>query len=148
MQRAGDPERKRAGYVLLVFAVSSCFLVGFVGLGVDVGYLQGVRRKMQTAADAAAIGGALELKAKSANVVAAGRADAALNGFVDGNGHITVQINVPPTQGPWRDKKDAVEAIVTQAVPTMFMGVLGFRTVTVQARAVGIAGSGAATLGE
>ena len=49
------------GYILLTSAVSLTVLLGFLGLSVDVGYLQFQKRRIQSAADAAAAGAAFQL---------------------------------------------------------------------------------------
>jgi hypothetical protein len=136
--------RRQSGNVLVLATLSMFVLFGFMGLVLDMGYMYFHKRRMQTAADAAAIGGAQELLLSSsvtnATIVSAGRKDSQLNGFtnattVDG-GAITVDINSPPTSGTKAGQSGFVEAIVTQPQPTMFMRMLGFNSATVKARAV------------
>src|ERR1051326_7234058 len=133
---------KRAGYILATGSVLSVLLFAFMGLAVDTGYFQWMKRRIQSAADAAAVGAIRELQAKSGNQVTAGKADSSLNGFTDGTNNVTVTINVPPTSGTYAGNNNAAEAIVSQQVSTYFMGVLGLNTVTIKARAVGALGSG------
>jgi uncharacterized membrane protein len=75
-------------------------LLGAMGLAFDVGYLEYTQRQMQTAADAAAQGGAQEIvRGNSTGVVAAADADATSNGFTSGTNSVTVTINNPPQTG-------------------------------------------------
>jgi hypothetical protein len=133
---------KRAGYILVTGSLLAFLLFGFMGLAVDAGYLQWVKRRMQSAADAAAVAAVMELKATSGRQVSAGQGDASLNGFTDGTNNVTVTINVPPASGSYAGVNTAAEAIISQPVPTYFMGILGFSTVTLRSRAVGALGSG------
>lgn len=65
----------RRGFVLVTMILSLGILLAFLGLAIDVGYEQYTKVRMQTAADAAALGGARELAASgSANLVSAAQA--------------------------------------------------------------------------
>jgi hypothetical protein len=124
-------------------AVSMFGLLGLIGLALDTAYVQQVKTRMQTAADAAAIGAVDELKMNgSAGVVTAGKGDAGQNGFTDGVNGVTVTINNPPLSGYYTGDRTAAEALISQNVPTFFMSVLGFRSMVVRARAVSRQGSG------
>src|SRR6202042_1688794 len=94
----------------------------------------------QTAADSAAMAGAEELN--YGDLVAAGKADAASNGYTDGTSSVTVTINNPPTSGPNASNAGYVEAIVSKPEPTFFLRVLGVATMTVSTRAVAYEGNG------
>jgi len=130
--------RRTAGYVVVGLAVSSFALIGFLGFAIDIGYLRSVQSRMQTAADAAALAGALELARGRADATGAAKEDAALNGFRDGENRTAVQIHTPPRRGALRSHAGAVEAVVSQPVRPFFMSALGFSTVTVAARAVAL----------
>jgi uncharacterized membrane protein len=123
----------------LLAAVSIVTLAAFAGLAVDSGYMEAVRRRAQTAADSAALSAAFELqRGDRDNMKQAARVDAALNGFVDGQQNTSVAIANPPVAGAYAKNDKAVEAIVTQAVPTSFMRILGASSTTVTARAVAL----------
>jgi Flp pilus assembly protein TadG len=126
--------RRESGQIFALVAMSLVVLLGFASLAVDVGFLWNKRRQMQTAADAAAIGGMRGLAHGS--VVADALRDAKLNNFQNGTNSIKVTINNPPASGIYAGDPNAVEAIISQPVPTYFMRVLGFASVPVQARAV------------
>ncbi|MGB0034296.1 MAG: pilus assembly protein TadG-related protein [Candidatus Acidiferrales bacterium] len=134
-------QRKReAGQALIVAAFALIFLLGFIGLGIDVGYLRNLKRQMQTAADAAAMAGAAELS--YSDVTAAAKADSASNGFTDGVNAVTVTVNNPPLSGQHIGDSKYVEAIVSQNAPTLFAKAFGVKTVTMKARAVAHLGGG------
>jgi Putative Flp pilus-assembly TadE/G-like len=125
------------GYVLLSVAFMMLMFLGFLGLAIDLGYFFYVRRQMQKATDAAAIGGDHEVElGQYSQVTPAGQNDASLNGFTDGQSSITVTIHNPPTSGPYAGETTAVEAIINQPVPTLFMRAFGMGTVPVRTRAV------------
>lgn len=140
---AGPMKRRGGGFVLVTMAISATVLLAIVGLAIDTGYLQLVKTRMQTAADAAAVGGVQEIKQNGAgNVVSASKADAALNGFTDGVNSVTITVNHPPASGSYTSDQTGVEAIVSQNVGPFFMQLLGFTSVSVRARAVARQGSG------
>lgn len=146
--------RKEAGQALALTAFGLLMLMGFVGLGVDVGVLRHDKRLQQTAADAAAIAGAMNLNAGTS--VTTGAYDAAqANGFADtgtfcsgtcpssgGLGYVTVTVNYSgsactgPCSGPHTGNANYVEVLVSAVQPTYFMKILGFNTQVVTARAV------------
>ncbi len=131
------------GSVLLTTVLLLPLFLGILGLAVDLGYCFYVRRQMYRAADAAAIGGTDELRlGDQAGVVAAGKNDAAANGFTDGANGVVVTINSPPSTASYTKDSTAVEAVISQSVPTFFMRVVGVNSVTIGARAVAHLGSG------
>jgi hypothetical protein len=133
----------RRGFILVTMIASITVLVAFLGLAIDVGYQQYLKIRMQTAADAAALGGARELAASgTANLVSAARGDAGTNGFANGQNSVTVTVNNPPSSGYSTTNSTAVEVIISQTVPTLFMQVLGISSGTIRARAVAQTQSG------
>ncbi len=112
-------------------------LFAFAGLAVDVGYIQTMKLRAQSAADAAAEAALFELKDGKTDLTTAGQHDAALNGFTNGTNSTTVTINNPPLQGSYSGNSQAVEAVVVRTVPTFFMGILNFGTVNVTGYASG-----------
>ncbi|MCC6537312.1 MAG: hypothetical protein IT162_07175, partial [Bryobacterales bacterium] len=127
--------RKR-GVILIVFALGTFVLCGFAGLALDVSYLQMWQRKAQTAADAAAIAAALDLKRNRNSQSASGAAfvDAAANGFTH-NADSTVVVENPPLAGPNQGNNKYVRVSVQRPAPTYFMRVFGRDSVTVGAHA-------------
>jgi hypothetical protein len=136
-------KKRERGAVAVIGAVMMVGLFAFAGLAVDVGYLQMMRLRAQAAADAAAEAALFELKDGNTDLSSAGQHDAALNGFTNGQNSTTVTINNPPTLGSYAGSSNAVEAIVVRSVPTFFMGILNFKSVTVQGYASGMLPSAA-----
>lgn len=136
--------RDEKGQALIITVLSMFVLMGFLGLATDVGFLFHDRREVQTAADGAAAAGALAATngATTAQITTAADNAAASNGFTNGSNGVTVTVNTPPTSG-YHQVSPYVEVDITQAsIPTVFMGVLGVKTMSVSARAVaGPAGS-------
>ena len=84
-----------SGAVLIKAALTLPVLLGFAGLGIDTGLWYYDQRRMQTAADAAAMAAAYALNRESATYaeyVAVARNDAAANGFIHG---VNAQVDVP-----------------------------------------------------
>lgn len=139
---------REAGQALYVAAASLVVLLGFLGLGIDLGAMRYEKRLQQTAADAAAIAGANNLAYASGVTLGAQNASAA-NGFTDNGGGqvsdcgsgaavgtICVEVDNPPNDGPHASDDNYVEARVAAVQPTYFMRVLGITKETVTARAV------------
>ncbi len=141
--------RDERGQTILLVAFSLPILIGFIGIATDVGALFKDKRTMQTAADAAAIAGALDLNSAGSgslvnlgNVVLAARAASAANGFTDALNGVHVTVNDPPTWpasnyvGPVGTPNGYVEVTITKTEPTIFLALFGYPSVTVLARAV------------
>jgi len=133
-----------AGQALILFAFTMVVLMGFAGMGVDMGFLRYMRRTMQAATDSAAVAGAAELN--YGDVTAAARADAATDGFTNGNKGTSVTVNNPPLSGPHQGNPSYVEVIVAQKQPTFFMKVLGIDSHMVSTRAVAYSGTSGACI--
>jgi len=125
---------------MVLICVSLIAIVGMIAVVTDFSFMQHQRNMMQTAADSAAMAASAELS--YGDLVAAGKADAASNGYTDGASSVTVTINNPPASGPNTSKATYVEAIVSKPEPTYFLRVLGVSTMTVSARAVAYQGNG------
>lgn len=134
----GLPRRSRSesGQVLVLTAMSLAVLLGFAAMAADLGQFWTVRRKMQTAADAAAVSAAIALRLKE-DATAAGRSVSALNGFTDSTNGVTVTVNNPPASGSFAGNASYVEVIVAQTKSSYFLSALGYESVNVSARAVG-----------
>jgi hypothetical protein len=114
------------------------------GLAIDMGYLRYEKRRMQAAADSAAIAGASELQ--YGDWQSAAQTDASYNGFTNGTNGVAVTPNCPPLTGPFAgascttsfptSSDSYVEVVVTSTAPTFFMKVAGVNSVSLSARAV------------
>lgn len=135
---------REAGQAIASVALGLVVLTGIVGLAIDMGYLRYQKRRMQSAADSAAIAGASELAYASGNYVAAAKNDSKTNGFEDGVNGVTVTSSNPPVDAPFSSVANAnnyVEVRVHQDVPTFFMRVFGVNTTSLSATAVAELGS-------
>src|SRR6266481_2965814 len=128
------------GQVMLLVCVGIFALMGMIAVVADFSFLQHQRNMMQTAVDSAAMAGAEELN--YGDQVAAGKADAASNGYTDGLSSVTVAINNPPSTGPNTANAAYVEATISKPEPTYFLSVIGINTMTVSVRAVAYEGNG------
>ncbi len=126
-----------SGSVLIYVGLTSFVFLGFAGLAVDVGHWYASKRTMQSAADAAALGGVFAVKKGSDEATIAGMArnDAALNGY-DATTGAVVTINHPPSSGPYAGDMGAIEAIIRQPVPGFFSKLILDGPTNITARAV------------
>lgn len=131
--------RDRSGAIAIVLAGLLPLLVGMAGLGIEAGLWFADHRRLQNAADAAAIGAAFEIKAGRASQAAAAAAvDAGRNGFSAAGG-ATLTVNAPPATGPHAGRSGVVEVVLTRPEPVAFASL--FRSaLTLSARAVASAG--------
>jgi Flp pilus assembly protein TadG len=145
--------RDEAGQTLILFALSLVVLCGFLGLAIDVGMVRATRIKLQEAADAAALAGALEVNncdgaANCQGMQFAARAAMAENGL---NGSalqtqvcspgapttLTLTLNNGPcvlANDPNFGKSQYVEAVVSEQQPAYFARVFGLNSFNVSAR--------------
>jgi len=137
-----DTRSQERGSIMMLGALTLFVVTAFAGLALDASYMYFHKRAMQTAADAGAYGGALELlRGNTGTTTAAAKADTALNGFTDGTGSVTVTVNNPPASGTKTGDANFVEVIISHPQDTWFMRALNFNSVTVKARAVAGLGS-------
>lgn len=134
-----------AGQSLVLVALGLVVLIGVLGLAIDVGYYRYVTRELQTAADAAALAGAMDVT--YADVVTAAQAASAENGFTNGANNVAVQVNCAscgsPITGTFAGTgyPTYVQATVTQSnQPQFFSKILGIHPYTLSASAVAAGG--------
>ena len=138
MRAVPQTKRGRSGQILPVTAILMTGMVALTGLVLDGGMIYSVKRRMQTAADAAAMGGAQELfRGNTSLVTAAAQGDSSLNGFTNGVNNTTVTVNNPPLSGPKAGNALFVEVIISRPVATTFLRILNRQYSTVKSRAVG-----------
>ena len=129
-------KNSESGTVTVLFVAMLPVLIGFAALVVDLGYMYQHKGIMQTATDAAALSGAYTLRKKDFdNVNMYALYDAEKNGF-DGSRGETRTVNHPPLGGDFTTNRNFVEVIITEQIPTFFMGFFGQHTVAVSARGV------------
>ena len=128
--------KNQSGQALIAAVVGlGILLMGFAGLGIDMGYLRYEKRLLQTAADGAAIAGASELLYGTSGVTAAANHDATSNGFLAATanvnqcppsapatdvGSVAVTVNNPPCSGPHNGDAKYVEVYVCTGSANVF----------------------------
>ena len=129
--------RNAVGSVAIMYALSLPVLVGFAGLGVEVGSWYVSKRAMQSSADAGATAGALELTYGGDKFAIASQAlaEAKRNGFTNAAG-TTFTVNHPPLNGAYAGDPTAVEVVMDVPRNATFASALSFNKVTIAARAI------------
>jgi Flp pilus assembly protein TadG len=149
-----------SGQVIIVTALCMVVLIGFVGLAVDVGYIQYEKRRLQSAADAAALAAALEVRVCGTTTNCSAMQTAASTALSE-NGYsnatvssgctlptsstLTLTLNNPVclvAGDPNATKVNYVEALVTETVQGYFSQLLGFTGFKLTARAEAAHGLG------
>jgi len=129
--------RKEEGQVLVLTCLCMTALIGFVALATDAGMLFRAKRNMQTAADAAAFAGAVELfynGPTNVNTVALAAAKAnGVDSAVSGN---YVQVYTPPNDGPNTGCASCIEVVVRTPNSTFLTAFTGTNSIKVGGRAV------------
>ncbi|MDB5474579.1 MAG: hypothetical protein JWP49_90 [Phenylobacterium sp.] len=126
----------RSGVSAVMVGLSLATVLGFVGLGVDVGSSYLDRRAAQDAADSGAFSAAAAVMGGATDVTAQVRAVAAAYGLRDGVGGVQVSVNTPPSRGSQAGNANAVEVIIARPAKRFFS--IPFTTAggVVRARAV------------
>jgi Flp pilus assembly protein TadG len=138
--------RNRKGAITILMAIMFVVLIAMMGAAVDMSRLFMMRNQLQTAADAAAMAGAIQLLHNPANAAAQVREYAITNTVLDAG------VQSPPDAdieyGLWKDSlhtfdaatlttADAVRVKLRAPSSYLFMGVLGASAVEVSASATG-----------
>ena len=154
--------REEDGQATVLVAVSFTALLAFAGLAVDVGQMHIVQRQVQSAADASALAGALELgdcgtTTDCAAMTAAAQDAVTENGLAKsllvkqcgstGSAALAVTVNNGPcalgssSADPNYKNASYVETVVSKVQPTIFAKVLGISSLTISARAEATVGN-------
>jgi hypothetical protein len=128
--------RRESGQVLVLVALMVAFLIGAVGLAIDIGNAASHQRTDQNAADGAALAAADRLSNGQTEAAAstAGTAVAALVGVPTGS--VTINF-LDGSRNPTATANSVVwvQAKVAETIQTFFMRVIGISTVNVAALA-------------
>lgn len=119
--------RDERGAVAVIIAAAMIFLLGLTALVTDVGNIAFAKRKMVTAADAAALAGAQELVNNPSNAKSRAIEYASKNGASPAK----VSVNIS-------DDEKEITVLASQVVDYSFARVLGFHSTLVTARAKAI----------
>lgn len=134
--------KDESGQVLVLTALSMMILFGFMAFAIDVGWLFNNKRKLQNAADAAATSAAIDYMFNSSKTTATAAANSAVTANLISGATVTVNY-APNITTSYHNTSDYIEVILSQPVPTFFMGMFNHNTVNVAVRAVaGLPGQG------
>ncbi|MEE8168957.1 MAG: TadE/TadG family type IV pilus assembly protein [Phycisphaerae bacterium] len=127
LRTLGAFARDTSGAIAIMVVLLVPVLFGFLGIAVDVGLWYAQKRALQTAADAAAISGAVELANNNTDAGAETAAvnDATRNGFDPADGSL-ITVNIPPATGPNAGNAGSVEVIITRPMQLLFSQVFHF----------------------
>jgi Flp pilus assembly protein TadG len=145
--------RHESGQLLVLVVVCLGMLMAFMALAIDVGQLLYARRQLQTAADEAALAGALEIQQCGTTSNCTAMQTAAKSAFTEnglGSPGFATQCAKPSVAGlalvlnngpcelgtadPDNNNASYVEAVVSMPQQTLFANLMGFKTITVAAR--------------
>ncbi len=122
---AQDPSRLRqSGQVLALFVLSMIVLTGMVAVVVDISWFWSNSLRVQRAADAAALAGAIYLPGSPGAAYSVARAEATKNGYTGGSG-----TTITPTQDPSNPRRLNVR--ISTPVKTFFAQIFGMSQITV-----------------
>ena len=123
------------GQALIVIVFAIIGLIGMAALVVDGGNAYVQTRRAQTAADAAALGGALA-RIKGEDWVAATYAIAEQHGFPRDGATTGVAVNSPPVGGPFAGDVEYIQVIIGAHTRTYLAPVVGVREIRTSVEAV------------
>jgi hypothetical protein len=125
--RGSASRRRRNGQVLVIFAGGIVALIGIVAIVVDVSWYWANTLRVQRAADAAALAGAVYLPGSVSSAYLYADNEATKNGYTTGGG-----VLVTPLQDTANGGSDPRQLDVTISAPvqTFFMRIFGLNTIT------------------
>ncbi|PWG03735.1 TadE/TadG family type IV pilus assembly protein [Sphingosinicella humi] len=126
----------RSGTTAITFALLGTILLGFLGLGIDMGSAYYARRSAQNAADSAATSAAVTLASAGAGVSGEARAIAAGYGFAHDVNGTAVLVSSPPTTGAHTGDAKAVEVLIERPARRFFSALFSSGDDMIRARAV------------
>ena len=139
--------REKAGGAMIYVAFALPILLGVSALAVDAGFWYANKRVAQSAADAGAIAGALEVMRLNqdpdepviteGDILIIALASGEDNGY-DADQGDTIEVNYPPDSGSFIGAGDAVEVIIQQPADVYLAGIFMEEEVSVAARAVAV----------
>lgn len=135
--------RDEGGATLATTAILLVTLLGFVGLGIDLGAAFTARRATQNAADSAALSAAVDQAAGGDQLDQQAKAVAAQYGLVNGQGGVKVEVDTPPTTGGHVGDPDATEVVIQRPALGFFSLLFNPNPQPIRARAVASSERGA-----
>jgi Flp pilus assembly protein TadG len=113
---------RQRGQTLVLFAAGLVVLLGVCAIVIDVSWYWANSLRVQRAADAAALAGAVKLPGDPTSAYALARAEATKNGYTAGGGVV-----ITPIKDPHNDRR--LDVTISAPVGTFFMRVFGINTI-------------------
>lgn len=142
----GQNMERGRGQVVPLIALAMVAILGCASLAIDIGFWRAQQRYQQSAADAAAVAGAIDLNYSNTSSVIAGvvASSATSNGFTnsaisDPNsiGYIKVDPHYPPTiSAKYAGNTSTVEVVISKTHAAFFGRIFGRNSTLVTARGV------------
>jgi Flp pilus assembly protein TadG len=120
----GPARDRQRGQVLALFAMLSFVIIGMVAIVADISWWWANSLRIQRAADAAALAGAIYLPGAPATAYSVARAEATKNGYTGGGGVV-----VTPTQDATNPRR--LDVTISAPVQTFFARLFGMSQITV-----------------
>ncbi len=143
--RTAHDRPRRQGSVTVWVLISLGVIIAIVALGLDGGRMLEERRRVQAAADAAALAAACDLYANfptnqgadpTGTAKQAALKSAAVNGYANDGTASTVTVNIPPQSGPFANVPGHAEVIIQVKLKGTFSAALQGGDLPLQGRAV------------
>jgi hypothetical protein len=117
--RKRDEQVLSRGQIIVVFVLSLTVLIGIMGLAIDISYAWICEMRMQKAADAAALAGAVYLPDQTGPATTASLAEAVQNGYTNNVGGVVINAA--------RDEPNhqQMDVTISAPIPTFFMRIFG-----------------------
>ncbi|HEV2551364.1 MAG TPA: Tad domain-containing protein [Stellaceae bacterium] len=128
--------RDESGATAMIVGLGATMLVGFAGIGTEMGVWYFNHRNLQNATDSAAMSAETAIYQGSVNYAAEAKGTAARYGFVDGTGGVTVTVNRPPKSGAFVGNADDVEVIISEPQARLFTAMFSNKAIAQTARSV------------
>ena len=130
VRRAHEENTKERGFFMVWFALTFVALTAFAGLAIEYNRWENIGNRVQKAADAAALAGAVFMPENIGNkAFTTARTIASQNGFTDGSNGIVITV----AAGKLPNQLKVVIAVPTK---NPFGGIVGYGSTTIQRKAV------------
>lgn len=135
------PLRPQIGQSLVLVALMLPVLLGFLGFAADYGRLAAERRKLQNAADSAALAGGQDLSVYYSNATTDATTSLTTNGYTGAGNDAAPTITLSDTNSSGSQPPDTITVSLKRTVPMDFFALLGIKTENVTATAKAVVSS-------